>query len=79
MQMTIAISNGKNAKFVSYNFLDTNFNIKKQTQFDCSLQSKEFRLIKGFYTFQMGLAHEDNVVAVLFKHSLMCVCSQAFI
>jgi hypothetical protein len=78
--MTIAINGGKNAKFVSYNILDSGLNLDKKTQFDCSLMSKEYRLVKGFHLYQIGPAHlDDNVVASFYKHSLLCVCSQALI
>lgn len=80
VQMTIAISNGKNTKFVSYNLLDSDLNLDRKTQFDCSLLSKEYRLIKGFYAYNYVAGHQDdNIAAIFFKHSLLCVCSQAFI
>lgn len=77
--MTIAITDSKNPKFVSFNVLDSDVKLDKKTQFDCSLMSKEYRLVKGFYSFQVGPAiHlDDNVAAVFFKHSLLCACSQA--
>ena len=80
VQLTIVINGGKNAKFVSYNILDSGLNLDKKTQFDCSLTSKQYRLVKGFNVYQIGPAHlEDNAVATFFKHSLLCVCSQTLI
>jgi hypothetical protein len=52
--MTISITNSKNAKFVSFNMLDGGLNLERKTQFDCSLMNKEYRLVKGFYTYQVG-------------------------
>jgi hypothetical protein len=77
--MTIVITDSKNPKFVSFNVLDSDVKLDKKIQFDCSLMSKEYRLIKGFYSFQIGPAiHlDDSVVALFFKHSLMCACYQA--
>lgn len=76
VQITLLIDDAKNAKFVSYNILESDLNPEKEVQIDCSLLSKDYRLIKGLYTYQLG-PHEESIVASFSKHSLLCVCSQS--
>ena len=54
MQLTILIADNKTAKLVSYTILDSSFDVHRQSQIDCSIFSKEYKLMKGSYVYQIG-------------------------
>ncbi len=54
LQITISITNPKHPKFVSFNIIGNNLPTDKISQLDCTMASKEYQLLKGLFSYQIG-------------------------
>lgn len=60
---------------MSHDILSNELNPEKKVNFDCSIQSKNYKIVKGLYNYQLGSESEDHTIASLNRHSLLCICT----
>ena len=76
-QLTIALADELHPAhgLVSYNLMLGETNPEPALKADCRVSSKEHRMMRGVYTYQLGQGDDEHLTAVTYRHSLLCVFS----